>query len=667
MSPPDSPPDSSADAPGDTPTDAVPPEVRAAAAAEELAARVRELPAESGVYLFRGDEGAVLYVGKAQNLRQRVRSYFSRGGDGRFRMHFLVPRIRDVEVVVTRNVKEALLLENQLIKKHRPRFNVRLRDDKNYLGLRIDARERFPRFSETRRFGTDGASYFGPYTSSKSMRKTLGALQKVFPLRTCSDTVFKSYQRKGRPCLEHAVGRCAGPCCDLIDETAYGELVTGAIRLLKGQSVDLRRELEERMQELASQERFEDAARLRDRLVAIERTVEKQSMISVRFVDRDVFAIAREGRRLEIQSLHVRQGVLLGGNSYSFRDVRIDDAAVLESFLAQFYDADRDFPGEVLVPIELEGARLLESLWRDRRGRVVRLHVPRRGERRRLIEMAERNAKLALTERSRREGDSEVALRELAGLLGLAGPPQHIECYDTSHLQGTLHVASRVSFRDGQPDPDAYRRYRMREAEPGDDYGAMREVLQRRLARLDTDPAPDLILLDGGKGQLNAVRALLADLGIEGIALASLAKERDDESPSPRVKRHGGTKREKLFLPGVKDPLLPQPDAPAFLVLQRIRDESHRFAIRYHRELRRKFGLRSILDELPGIGPVKRRSLLRTLGSLERVKRASEEELAAVPHVSAADAAVVARFFRAAADDAVKSDAETADSGTDGD
>ena len=653
---------STADSPADAPLESVPADTPPdKGTADELLARVRELPTEPGVYLFRGEEGGVLYVGKAQNLRTRVRSYFSRGGDGRFRMHFLVPRIRHVEAVVTRNVKEALLLENRLIKKHRPRFNVRLRDDKNYLGLRIDPRETFARFSETRRFGTDGASYFGPYTSSQSMRKTLGALQKVFPLRTCTDNVFKSYQRKGRPCLEHAVGRCAGPCCGLIDEPAYRELVTGAMRLLRGQSVDLRRELEQRMQELAAHERFEDAARLRDRLVAIERTVERQSMVSVRFVDRDVFAIAREGRRLEIQSLHVRRGVLLGGNSRSFRDVRIDDAAVLESFLSQFYDADRDFPGEVLVPFEIESASLLQSLWRDRSGRVVRLHVPKRGERRRLIEMAQRNADLALNERSRREGDTEAALRELASLLGLSAPPERIECYDTSHLQGTLHVASRVSFRDGQPDRDAYRRYRMREAEPGDDYGAMREALRRRLARLDTEPAPDLILLDGGKGQLNTVRALLADMGIEGIALASLAKERDDESPSRRVKRHGGTKREKLFLPGVKDPLLPQPDAPALLLLQRIRDEAHRFAIRYHRELRRKLGMRSILDELPGIGPVKRRALLRTFGSLERVKQASEEELAAVPKITAADAALVSRFFLPASEAAVKSDAETAD------
>jgi len=610
-----------------------------------LQARVQALPTEPGVYLFRGEQGGVLYVGKAQNLRNRVRSYFARGGDGRYSVHFLVPRIRDVETVVTRNVKEALLLENQLIKKHKPRFNVRLRDDKNYLGLRIDSRSDYPRFTETRRFLNDGASYFGPFTSSQSLRKTLGSLQRVFPLRTCSDNVFKSYERKGRPCLEHSVGRCAGPCCGLIGDEAYADLVTGAIRLMKGQGRDLRREIEMRMSEAAEAERFEEAGRLRDRLRAIERTVERQSMVSARFVDRDVFGLARDGRRLEIQSLHVRGGVLLGGKTHSFRDVRIDDAMALESFLSQYYDADRDFPGEVLLSIQIESRALLESMWRERAGRALRVHVPQRGEPRRLIEMAERNAALSLEEQSRREGDLEIATREAGGLLGLAEAPDRIECYDTSHLQGTVHVASRVVFERGRPDKDAYRRYRMREAAPGDDFAAMREVLERRIARREREPLPDLILLDGGKGQLNAVRAVFADLQVEGVALASLAKERDDESPHGRVQRHGGSKREKLYLPGVKDPVRPAADAPGLRLLQRIRDESHRFAIRYHRELRGKLGLRSILDELPGIGPVKRGSLLREFGSLERIKAATPEQLRQVSRISRADAELISAFF----------------------
>lgn len=613
-----------------------------------LKGRIDALPTEPGVYLFRDSGGGVLYVGKAQSLRARVRSYFVAGGDGRSQVHFLVPRIEDVEVVVTKSVKEALLLENQLIKKHKPRFNVRLRDDKNYLGLRIEPSLPYARFTETRRFLRDGAVYFGPYTSSGSLRETLGALQKIFPLRTCSDSVMKSYRRRGRPCLEHSVGRCAAPCVDKIRPEAYRELVDGAILFLRGRSSDLVGALRARMREMAEDERFEDAGRLRDRIAAIERTVEQQAMVSTRFVDRDVFGLAREAGRVEVQSLHVRQGKLLGGNGHAFSDVRLDDTEVLGSFLAQYYDSDRDVPREVIVPFEIENAGALEELLRERAGRAVRVLAPKRGERRRQSEMAHRNAALQLAERTRREHGTDEALRAVQELLRLPGPPERIECYDVSHLQGSLHVASRVVFERGQPDKKGYRRYKLREAAAGDDYGAMREVLKRRLLRREQDPVADLLLLDGGKGQLGAVSAVVADLELDGIPLAAIAKERDQDAAVPRVKRHGGAKRERIFLPGVKDPLLPHPDSPALLLLQRVRDESHRFAITYHRSLRRKATRRSILDELPGIGPVKRRQLLRGFGSLERLRGASEEEIAAISRISQKDAALIHRFFREA-------------------
>ena len=634
-----------------------------------LEERIAALPVEPGVYLFKDADARVLYVGKAQSLRARVRSYFNKGGDGRYQVPFLVARVADVEVVATANVKEALLLENALIKKHKPRFNVRLRDDKNYLALRLDPREAYPRLTETRRFARDGALYFGPYTSSTSLRETLGSLQRIFPLRTCADPVFRSYRRQGRPCLEHSVGRCAAPCCGLIADDAYGDLVAGATLLLRGKAGDLLGELRGRMNEAAADERFEEAARLRDRVRAIERTVESQAMVSRKFVDRDVFGLAREGPRLEFQVLHARQGKMAGGNAYAFRDVAGDDAEALGSFLAQFYAAEREIPREVLVPIELEPAlaTAFSELWRERAGHAVDVVVPRRGERRRLVELATHNAELALAERGRREQNIELVLESLREAVRMEKLPAHVECYDVSHLQGTLGVASRVVFVDGRPHKDAYRRYKLRETDPGDDYGAMREVLRRRLEKLDREPPPDLLLLDGGKGQLNAARALFADLGVEGIALASLAKERDEESASPRVLRHGGQKREKLFLPGVKDPVMLAPDAPALLLLQRIRDESHRFAIAYHRELRKKSQLRSILDELPGIGPVKRRALLRTLGSLEKVRAASQAELEAVPKLTKADAALVHRFFQSpraetpAADTPVKNASAAAD------
>jgi excinuclease ABC subunit C len=614
---------------------------------EGLDERVRALPAAPGVYLFRDAGGRVIYVGKAASLRARVRSYFSRTGDGRPQTHELVPRIADVDVVVTASVKEALLLENQLIKKHKPRFNVRLRDDKQYLALRLDPREAWPRFTETRRFARDGATYFGPYTSSLGMKETLNALQKVFPLRTCSDAGFESYRRQGRPCLEHAIGRCAAPCCGRIDEAAYRELVAGAELFLRGKAGELVKSLRARMDAAAREERFEDAARLRDRVAAIERTVERQAMVSTRMVDRDVFALAREGPALEVQTLHVRQGKLLGGDAFAFRNLPLTDAEALGSFLSQFYAADREVPREVLVSRPIEDGRALEALWREKSEHSVRLLVPSRGERRRLVEMAERNARLALAERARREDATGQALVALAELLGLPRPPARIECYDVSHLGGTLPVASRVAFAEGVPDKNGYRRYKVRDAPPGDDYAALREVLQRRLARLEEEPAPDLLLIDGGKGQLNAARAAADDLGLGALPLASIAKERDDDTS--RVRRHGGTKRERIFLPGVKDPLAPSGDHLGLLLLQRIRDESHRFAITYQRELVRKAGTRSILDELPGIGPIKRRAVLRAVGSLERLRGASVEELAAIPKLARADAERIYQFFRAQA------------------
>jgi excinuclease ABC subunit C len=636
----------------------------------ELGERIAALPVEPGVYLFRDAEKRVLYVGKAQSLRARVRSYFNRGGDGRMQVPFLVERVADVEVIATANVKEALLLENQLIKQHKPRFNVRLRDDKNYLALRLDPKEPYPRFTETRRFARDGAHYFGPYTSSNSLRGTLASLQKIFPLRTCSDPVFRSYRRHGRPCLEFSLGRCSAPCCGRITDEAYAELVAGATLLLRGKADDLLGRLKDGMREAAEAERFEEAGRLRDRARAIERTVESQAMVSRKFIDRDAFGLAREGARLEIQVLYVRQGKIAGAAAHEFKDIAGDDAEALGSFLSQFYAQERELPREILLPFLLESAPALGELLRERAGHLVELSVPQRGERRKLVELAMRNALLALQERGRRTENTEEILESLRDTLRMERVPVSIECYDISHLAGQLGVASRVTFLDGRPHKDAYRKYKLRETAPGDDYGAMREVLRRRVEKLDREPAPDLILLDGGKGQLNAVRALFADLGVEGIALASIAKERDEESESGRVLRHGGQKRERIFLPGVKEPISLPPDSPALLLVQRVRDESHRFAIRYQRDLRKKTQFRSILDELPGIGPVKRRALLRTLGSLERIRAAELAELEAVPKLGKRDAALVHRFFHpqlpvSDADSEVKPDSSAADTPSD--
>ena len=613
------------------------------------AGRIEALPTGPGVYLFKSERGRVLYVGKAQNLRHRVRSYFQPGGDGRVRIPALVERTADVDVVVTRGVKDALLLENELIKRHRPPFNVRLRDDKQYLALRLDPRETWPRLTQVRRFQQDGALYFGPYTSSIAMREAVSNLRRILPLRSCSDASFRDYARRGRPCIEFEMRRCLAPCCGRVDEPAYAELVEGTALFLRGRSGELVALLQRRMEEAAAGERFEEAARLRDRIAAVEYTVERQQIVADRPVDRDVLGLARRGGEVEVQVLHVREGRVAGTAGYGFSDVRLDPGEVVGSFVGQYYagGGERPIPAEILTPEPVEDRAALEALLSERSGRRVRVHAPRRGPLRALVETARANAELGLARRIEARETVDAALEELRERLGLAALPRRIECYDVSTLNGVLTVASRVVFEDGRPCKDDYRRYRVRGVEGPDDYAALREVLERRLAAVEREPLPDLLMVDGGKGQLGVASAALRDAGLEVDALG-LAKEREDAPSGPRVRRSGGLKAERVFLPRRKDAVLLSPTSRGLLLLQRVRDESHRFAIEYQRRLRSRTGLVSILEELPGIGPGKRRALLRELGSLRAVRAASAERLAAVPGISARDARTIRRFFDAA-------------------
>ncbi len=616
----------------------------------DLAERVGTLPASPGVYLFKSLQGRVLYVGKAQSLRARVRSYFATGGDGRPLVPRLVERIADVDVVLTASVKDALLLENELIKRHRPPFNVRLRDDKQYLALRLDPRESWPRLTGVRRFRDDGADYFGPYTSSQAMREAVSQLRRIFPLRSCSDAVFRDYARRGRPCIEYEMGRCLAPCAGRVGEAEYGELVRGTRLFLRGRSDELATELRRRMAGAAEQERFEEAGRLRDRLAAIAQTVERQQIVAPRLIDRDVFGLARRGEDLEVQVLHVREGRVTGAESWALDPVGLDDGDVMSSFLGQYYGGEqgRQVPGEVLTPVEVRDDGALEGLLRERAGRRVTLRVPRRGDASELVEMAARNAELGLSRRLDARDSVTAAQEELQERLGLSRLPRRVECYDVSNLGGVLPVASRVVFEDGRAVKAGFRRYRIREAAGGDDLDCLREVLRRRLARAATEPLPDLLMVDGGKGQVGVASAALRDAGLS-VDLVGLAKERDGTGVTARVRRSGGLKAERLFVPGRKDPVVLPPGSRGLLQLQRIRDESHRFAIEFQRALRLRAGLTSILQELPGIGPGKRRALLRALGSLRAVREASREALEAVPGISARDAATIHAFFQAAA------------------
>ncbi len=614
-----------------------------------LAERVASLPTGPGVYLFKSKTGRVLYVGKAQNLRSRVRSYVS-GGDGRLRIPLLVEQAADVDVVVTPNVKDALLLENELIKQHKPPFNVRLRDDKQYLALRLDPKEKWPRLTQVRRFRRDGARYFGPYTSSGSMREVLSNLRRIFPLRSCRDAVFRDYARRGRPCIEYEMKRCLGPCCGLVEEERYAELVHGTSFFLRGRSDELVAELHARMQRAAHEERFEEAARLRNQIAAVERMLERQQIVGEQPVDRDVFGLARRGGEVEVRVLHVREGRVVGAQGYGFSDVRLDDGDVMSSFLGQYFapEQGRELPAAALPPAPFEDDGALETLFADQARRKVALRAPPRGALAELVGMATANAELGLAQRLEARASLEGAIEELRKRLRLARPPRRIEGYDVSSFHGTLAVASRVVFEDGQPSKAGYRRYKIREAAPDDDYACLREVMQRRVQKRASEPLPDLILVDGGKGQLGVVTAVLRDAGLE-VDCLGLAKERDEQSAAPRVRRSGGLKAERVFRPGRKDPVLLYPSSRGLLLLQRIRDESHRFAIEFQRSLRSKVGLTSILEELPGIGPGKRRALLKQHGSLRAVRGATQAELAVTPGISARDAALIRRFFDAVA------------------
>ncbi len=611
-------------------------------------ARVASLPTTSGVYLFKSRRGAVLYVGKAQNLRSRVRQYVS-GGDGRYSIPALMARAVDVDVLVTRNVKDALLLENELIKRHKPVFNVRLRDDKQYLGIRLDPSEQWPRLTQVRKLRQDKAQYFGPYTSSIALKDALSDLRRIFPLRSCSQGVFRDYQRRGRPCIEYEMKRCVAPCCDRVEQEAYSELVRGTVLFLKGKSEQLVNELRERMQRAAEAEEFEEAGRLRNRITAVERTVERQQIVGEHAVDRDVFALARRGGEVGVQVLNVREGRVMGAEDYGFSDVKLDDGDVMMSFLGQYYASEgRVAPGELLTSIGVEDKEVLEAWLAERGGRKVAIRTPQRGKLRELVGLASANAELALARRIDARDSVEAALEEIRDKCGLAALPRRIECYDVSNLQGTLAVASRVVFEDGLPAKNDYRRYRIKDAMGGDDYDCLREVLRRRLRKVDSEPLPDLLMVDGGRGQLGVITAALADAELTVETLA-IAKERDEESASPRVRRGGGLKAERLFRPGRANPIMLSPSSKGLLMLQRVRDESHRFAIEFQRHLRSKLTMTSILEELPGIGPSKRRSLLKHLGSLKAVREAEIEHLVAVPGISANDAAVLHQFFRATA------------------
>ncbi len=589
----------------------------------DLALRARDLPKSPGVYLFRGADGAVLYVGKASSLRDRVRSYFAPRPSPKVRL--LLREAADLETILTPTEEDALVLEDALVKKHRPRFNVRLRDDKRYPYLKITA-ETFPRILVVRRLADDGARYFGPYTSSRAMRRALKLAHKLFPVRTCNLPLED--RRYDRPCLLYHLGRCLGPCAGLVTPKEYGKAVDAAARFFEGRVEEVVEALSGEMARAAEEERFEHAARLRDTIRALERIRERQTVALPEPVDLDVVAVAVGEDRGQGAVLLVRGGRLIGREGFALAlPPGASPEEALEEFLDAYYTRATAIPPEVLVPSSVPGLPALEGYLARRRGGRVRVGVPRSPERRALLGMAERNASLAL-----RRAEEEVlpleeeALDELAEALGLSVRPWRIEAFDVSNLQGEEATGSMVAFVGGRPRRDAYRRFRVRISGKPDDYAMMEEVLRRRLrhglAELG-DPAiargrfsdlPDLVLVDGGKGQLSVAERVLSELELGGIEVAALAK-----------------REELIFVPGSDKPIRLPRGSPALKLLQQVRDEAHRFAIDYHRTLREKRTLGSLLDGVPGIGPKRKAALLTRFGSVDGLRRASLEELLSVP------------------------------------
>jgi excinuclease ABC subunit C len=592
---------------------------------------IADVPDKPGVYLFRDDAGEVLYVGKALKLKSRLRSYRRPGGDGRLMIRFLEDAAAGVETIVTRTEGEALLLEDALIKQHKPRHNVRLKDDKSFLMLRLDA-EDFPRFKFVRahspkrdkRSGEQQgrARFFGPFASARSVRRTLSDLHRVVPLRDCPDTVFRN---RSRPCIKHQIGLCSAPCVGLIGREEYAKLVERAATILAGDTRELESELEQRMRAASEAQEYERAAAWRDRLEALRRTVERQGVRPADRGERDVLALARRGNEAVVHRLAFREGRLTESRSHTFRS-ELPDAELWHDVLTALYSGGRrEVPPEVVLSAEPAELELLEHTL----GGGTRLVVPQGGDKRRMLDLAHENARTALARRESEQAFEESALEELEKIADLPGTPEVIDCFDISNLQGTNVVASRVRFRGGHADKSGYRRFRVRGVAGQDDFASMREVVGRSLKRgVEEDELPDLVVIDGGAQQLAAALAARDESGAWDVPMIGLAKARSERSVGGKRKE---ATEERVFLPGAVEPIELARHSPARLLLERVRDEAHRFAITYHRKERGR--IRSQLDSIPGVGESKRKALLRRFGSVAGVREASVEQIAAVPGI----------------------------------
>lgn len=583
------------------------------------------VPRRPGVYLFRDGQGAVLYVGKARDLRARLTSYRRPGGDGRLSIRFLERDAMAVETIVTRTEAEALLLEDALIKQHKPPHNVRLKDDKSFLMLRLDRDERFPRLKLVRAHSPKAnkpagrSRFFGPYASSGAIRRTLSDLHRVVPLRDCPDSVLNN---RSRPCLKFQMGLCCAPCVDEVSEEFYGDLVERAVRILSGDTEELQQDLELRMREASERLDYERAASWRDRLKALRRTVEGQGVRPRDKVERDVLGLARVGDEAVVHRLAFREGRLTESRSHRFRSELFEEELMHNVLTALYAGGRRETPAEILLPCEPADAELLSEAL----GKGVKLVNPNSGERARMLAIAGENARNTLQTLMAEEQAGESLVQEVQRLLDLPEPPEVIDCFDISNFQDSNVVASRVRFRRGISDRSGYRRFKVREVDGQDDFASMREVVRRSLRRgVDEDDLPHLVVIDGGKAQLDSALQAREETGAWDVQFVGLAKARAERTIKGKRK---SSSEERLFLPGAESAIELGRHSAVRHLFERIRNEAHRFAITYHRKERGK--IKSQLDSVPGVGDTKRKALLRRFGSVAGVKQASVEEIAAV-------------------------------------
>ena len=592
---------------------------------------------EPGVYLLKDENNAIIYIGKALDLRKRLAAYFKNSGHADMKTGVLVHKIFDFDTIITGNEKEALILESNLIKRHRPRYNVVLKDDKRYPSLRLDLKEKYPAFSIVRKIGRDDAMYFGPFASAQAVRETLKTINKTFKLRKCRARDFKT---RTRPCLHCQMEGCLAPCCLDVDPRIYRDHVNEAIMFLRGRTPDLIAKIKKQMDTAARSQEFEKAARIRDKMFSLQRTIEKQIAVTTDFQDRDVFAIVRSNGYTLVTVFNVMGGFIKGTRNFSFEEIMSTNDEALGIFIRQYYEKIVPLPKEILVSTDLQDAPLIEEWFKTVKGKKVKILNPKRGEKAKLLAMVTHNAEKELRELMATKTAEMQLLLRLQKKLKLPRLPERIECFDNSNISGTEPVAGMVVFEKGKAKKAAYRKFKIKAVPTHDDYAYMSEVLKRRLgesaSRRKPQPFPDLLMVDGGRGQLNIALAVIKELSLEGqFEIIAIAKK--DEKK--------GEIRDKIFKPRRTNPVGFGKDADLLLFLQRIRDEAHRFAITFHRKRRTKTTLQSELDSIPGIGKKRKTILFKHFKSIKKIREADIDQLNALPGITRSAAEAVSNYF----------------------